>query len=275
MGKLKIAIISNDDTVFSLYAWNNVFRSRIFTEEYECMGFWICDQKFKKQKGPDYWEWYLRTFKLWNFIKLSAFVISFKFFSFIKFLGGKYQLSFKKLCTVNKIPFGKTPTPNSPDFIAWTNANKIDVLIIMVDHILKQEVLSIPKVCVLNKHASLLPTNKGLFPFFWATIANQSHGITFHKVTEKIDVGDFYYQETEVDGYSLRSMVAFYFYAHKNYYKMLRTALENISIGNTISIDRLLTASYNSLPTAEDYMTFKKTGGKIVLLSDIFLPLTL
>jgi len=272
MAKLKIAIISNDDKVFSLYAWNNVFESKIFTDEYDCVGLWTCNQKFKKEKGFYYWIWYLRTFGSWNFFKLFSFVISFKFFSYLKFFIGNYHLSFRKLSKANQVDFRETSTPNSPDFIEWVKANKIDILIIMVDYILKPEILAIPKICVLNKHASLLPENKGLFPFFWAAIAGQTQGVTFHKVNEKIDEGDLYYQERMTKKQQLNSMISFYFYVHRYYHRMLNEALKNITMGTIIPSDPNLVPGYNGFPAAENYLTFKKKGGKIITLSEILLP---
>jgi len=275
MRKLKVAIITGDDKLWSLYAWNNVFNAQIFTEEYECAGFWTCSQKFSNKKKINAWAWYLNTFRFWNFLKLFCFVVSFKIFSFIKSLGGKYQLSFTKLCRVNKIPFYKTSNPNDTFFTEWIKANNIDILIIMVDYILKKDILAAPKICVVNKHAGFLPLNKGLFPFFWAKTFNQVQGISFHKVNEAIDEGDLYYQEKVEDIQYLKSMISFYFYVHKNYYRMLYPALKNISASITIPLNKDLPSSYHSLPIAADYIAFKKNGGKIITWDEIFLPLAL
>lgn len=275
MRKLKIAIISGDDKLWSLYAWNNVFRSQSFIQEYDCAGFWICNQKFSNKKKASAWYWYLKTFRFWNFFKLFSFVVSFKIFSFIKSLAGKYQMSFSKLCKTNKIPFFKTPNPNDASFIEWVKANEIDIVLIMVDYILKKDILNAPKICVVNKHAGFLPMNKGLFPYFWAKLSNQLQGISFHKANEKIDEGDLYYQEKVESKEILRSMITFYFYVHKNYHLMLNIALENVLTKTIIPLHKDLPGSYHSLPEAADYITFKNNGGKIINWQDIFLPFEL
>ncbi len=275
MNKLKIAIISNDDKVWSLYAWNNVLNSHVLDKDYTCVGFWTCNQKFSNKKKLNVWGWYLSTFRFWNFFKLISFVISYKFFSFLKSITGKYHLTFSKLSKAHNIPLFKTPHPNSPEFINWVKENEIDILVIMVDHILKKEILNTPKICVLNKHAAVLPANKGLFPYLQAKLSNEPQGISFHKVNEAIDEGDLYYQEKVEDPELTRSMVAFYFYVYKNYYKMLDISLKNIVNNITILPDEKLTASYYSLPTLKDYVQFKKKGGSIIKWSDMILPLDL
>ncbi len=274
MPKLKVAIISNEDKIWSLLAWNNVFNHKQLLEDYDCAGFWTCDQKFSNKKKVETWTWYLKTFRPWNFFKLFCFVVSFKLTAFIKFVRGNYHTSFKKLAAANNIPYKHTSTPNDIDFVNWVKDNKIDVLLIMVDHILKKEIIAAPKLCIINKHAGYLPANKGLFPYFWAKLFNQVQGITFHKVNIKIDEGDLYYQEKVTDETVLHSMVSFYFYVYKNYYRMLNETLANLTAEKTTPLNTTITSSYYSLPTPNAYDNFNQKGGKIICWKDLTLPLT-
>jgi hypothetical protein len=275
MNKLKVAIISNDDNLWSLYAWNNVFNSQLFRDKYEVLGFWTCAQKFGNNKRVAIWKWYLNTFGAWNFIKLFFFVVFYQVVSFIKSFSGKFSTSFKGLCQKNNVPYFQTASPNDQDFITWVKENHVDVLVIMVDHILKKEILDSPKICVVNKHASMLPANKGLFPFFWAKAYNEVQGISFHKVNEAIDEGDLYFQQEISDPSILSSMIIFYFYVHHNYFSMLGTALENISGSKTVTPPAGVSSSYYGRPTAAHYSDFKKNGGRLINFKDIFLPLHL
>lgn len=275
MTKLKIAIITNDDKLWSLYAWNNVLKTNLITEEYSCAGLWTCDQKFSNKKKLSVWSWYLNTFRLGNFIKLFFFVISFKFFAFFKSFIGKYYRSFHQLCLKNNIPHFEASTPNSPELIKWVKDNKIDILIIMVDQILKQDILNAPQIAVINKHAGLLPSNKGLFPYFWAKKLNQPQGISFHKVNLAIDEGDLVYQEKVDDPALIHSMIAFYFYVYKNYPAMLNSALKNLVQNTPVPLPENISDSYYSLPQAKDYVEFKNNGGRIITFTDLFLPAAL
>jgi len=275
MSKLKIAIISNDDNLWSLYAWNNVFNSQLFDKEYEVAGFWTCEQKFRNNNRFKVWQWYMNTFGAWNFLKLFCFVVFYQLVSFIKSLSGKFNTSFKGLCKKHHVPYFQTLSPNDPGFVQWVKDNNIDVLIIMVDHILKKEILSSPNICVVNKHASMLPANKGLFPFFWAKVYNDVQGVSFHKVNEAIDEGVLYHQQQVTDPSLLTSMIIFYFYVHHNYYSMLSAALKNIATGQTVTPPADIVPSYYGRPTNAHYEAFTKNGGRLINFKDIFLPLHL
>jgi folate-dependent phosphoribosylglycinamide formyltransferase PurN len=275
MNKPKIAIISNADKLWSLHAWNNVFSSGILQKDYEVAGFWSCNQKFSNKKKLSAWSWYLKNFGFWNFFKLGLFVIFFQFFACIKWLWGKHQLSFKALSKKYHVPFYKINHPNNAEFIKWVKEQEIDILLIMVDHILKKDVLAAPKMYTLNKHAGLLPANKGLFPYFWAKLKQQPQGISFHEVTEAIDEGKLFYQETVQDVCINKSMVSFYYYVHSSYHRMLGQSLQNIKNNVIIAHAADLPHSYHSLPEKSDYVQFKKKGGDIIRWADLKLPLKL
>jgi folate-dependent phosphoribosylglycinamide formyltransferase PurN len=275
MGRQRIAIISNADKLWSLHAWNYVFNHGYLQENYDIVGFWSCNQKFSNKKKLSAWTWYLKTFGLFNFVKLGLFVVSFKICSSFKSLSGNYKLSFKALTQKYNIPFYKINQPNNPEFIKWVKDQHVDILLIMVDHILKKDILAAPKIYTLNKHAGMLPANKGLFPYFWAKLKQQPQGISFHEVTEAIDEGKLFYQETVQNPVVNKSMVSFYYYVHTNYYNMLMQALQNIKNNVIISNGGNLPHSYHSLPEVTDYKNFKEKSGSIISWLDILLPLKL
>ena len=64
------------------------------------------------------------------------------------------------------------------------------------DQILKSRVLALPRLGTLNVHGSLLPRNRGLFPYFWA-LANGdgATGVTIHWIDLGIDTGKIIEQE--------------------------------------------------------------------------------
>ncbi|MEO7048239.1 MAG: formyltransferase family protein [Ferruginibacter sp.] len=270
MIKKKIAIICQEDTLWALYAWNKVFEDPRFKETFAIAGFWNCEEKFYTVKKENIYKWYLNTFGLPNFIKLGLFTVISRISFVIKSIILGYRNSFKNLCKVNNLEYFNTLTPNSPEFIDWVKKNEVDVLIVMVGHILQKEILRAPAICSINKHAGLLPANKGVLPYFWARTKNETQGISFHIMNEKIDEGKLVYQEKVENRILTRSLVSFYFYSHKNYGKMLFDALRNLENENYI---KPLTnkSSYHSLPTGNDYRSFRDAGGKIICWPDIFL----
>lgn len=271
MSKSKIAVICQNDKLWSLYAWNKVFREAKIIDEYDFIGFWTCDEKFSNIKKDNIWKWYVSVFGLLNFCKLAMFAVLFRFLLIYNSIFKGYFFSFKSLCKGFNILHYKTTSPNSSEFIKWIKENEVDILIIMVGHILKEEILNVPKICTVNKHAGLLPSNKGVFPYFWAITKGEKQGISFHIVNPKIDDGSLVYQEIVEDQKILKSMVSFYFYCYKEYAKMLLKSLENINkkIIVNASIDAL--PSYHSLPRVTDYKKFTHKKGKIITLSDFFI----
>lgn len=57
-------------------------------------------------------------------------------------------------------------------------------------YILKNEVISIPKLGAINIHPGYLPHNRGLNPNVWPIIENTAAGVTIHFVDKGIDTGD-------------------------------------------------------------------------------------
>lgn len=271
--KKRIAIICQKDSLWSLYAWNNTFKTDSFLTDYEVVGFWNCEEKLANIKQKDTMKWYYKTFGSMNFIKLALFAVIFKTIAFLYSLINKYCFSYKTLCSKHRVPHYFTSSPNSSEFIEWMKKSEIDVLIIMVGHILKQEVLTTPKICTINKHAGLLPSNKGVFPYFWAKIKNEKQGISIHKVNITIDEGDIYYQEIVGDPKNTSSMIRFYFYGYKNYGSMLLQALSTINQNEVILEMKEVTPSYHGLPDRNDFIKFTQKKGKIIQLSDLFLPI--
>jgi hypothetical protein len=276
MIKTRIAVICQNDTLWSLYAWNKALPLLLKSSaEYDIVGFWVCDEKFINIKPQDAWKWYLKTFRLGNFLLLALFAIVFKIVCFFKSIIAGYKTSFKELCKANQVAYHTIASPNALEFTNWIKTNKVDVLVIMVGHILKGEILNAPTNCIINKHAAMLPSNKGVFPYFWAFIKQEAQGITFHKVTSKIDEGDILFQEEVADEKWLTSMISFYFYTYKNYGALLMHSLSNVLTNKTMSPPSTIQSSYCGAPKPEDYTRFNDKGGKIIRLRDLFLPLGL
>jgi methionyl-tRNA formyltransferase len=61
-------------------------------------------------------------------------------------------------------------------------------------HIVRRELLALPRVGFLNCHPSLLPHNRGKHYNFWALVEQAPFGVTIHWVTEDVDAGDIAFQ---------------------------------------------------------------------------------
>jgi methionyl-tRNA formyltransferase len=62
-------------------------------------------------------------------------------------------------------------------------------------YILKEPIIKLPKVGVLNFHPSFLPYNRGKNYNFWTIVEDCPFGVTIHFVDIGIDTGDIIFQE--------------------------------------------------------------------------------
>tara|TARA_B110001452_G_C15212791_1_gene420641 strand:+ start:21 stop:851 length:831 start_codon:yes stop_codon:yes gene_type:complete len=274
MKKYSIGIISQDEKLWSLYAWNKSLKKLCSDNNYTVEGFWTCEEKFVNIRPEKVSRWYYDTFGVLNFIKLGLFFILFKSKNFIQSIFDNYRTSFFRLCREYNVNYYSTTNPNSKDFIKWVKDEKIDILIIMVGHILKEEVINATQIGIINKHAGLLPSNKGVFPYFWAKIKNEPQGISFHMVDEKIDNGRLLFQEQISNNEFIRSMISFYLYTYQNYDVFLLTALNNLIMNKSVVANPSANKSYQGLPQRSDYEIFSKRNGKIITYKDLFKLLT-
>jgi methionyl-tRNA formyltransferase len=72
------------------------------------------------------------------------------------------------------------------------------LLVVAFGQMLSQEMLDIPRLGVLNVHASLLPKYRGAAPINWAIINGDAEtGITIMWLTLEMDAGDIFLQKSE------------------------------------------------------------------------------
>jgi folate-dependent phosphoribosylglycinamide formyltransferase PurN len=102
------------------------------------------------------------------------------------------KVSFRNLyemSRVAKFPVATCEDHNSPRAIARLKQWSPDVLIFTGGNILKQEVLDIPRLGVLNSHLALLPEIRGMSSPEWSLLCNVPLGITIHFMDSGIDTG--------------------------------------------------------------------------------------
>ena len=82
--------------------------------------------------------------------------------------------------------------PNAKDFIKILSSIKADLFVVVsFGHILKKDILDMPRLGAVNLHASLLPKYRGAAPINWAVIKGEKDtGVSIIKMTEKMDAGD-------------------------------------------------------------------------------------
>jgi len=112
--------------------------------------------------------------------------------------GGKINPSpVERLAKRKNIPFYQSRNVNSPSFITRIEQIAPDIVVVVAfGQILSPDFLSIPGICSLNLHPSLLPRYRGAAPIPWAIIrGDRETGVTVQKIEEGVDEGRIIVQE--------------------------------------------------------------------------------
>ena len=222
---------------------------------------WILPNKLSNLKGTRISFWYLKTFGILVFLKLSIFyllTLSYNLFNKIN--------NFKDLALRHDIKYDYIDSINNKYLIKDINRNKTKISLLITNHILKKELINIKNHLFINKHSSLLPSYKGLMPYIWTKIDNKVNGITFHLVNEKIDNGKIIYQKKIKTKFN--SMIEFYLDVYDRFPVYFLKALKNLKQKKFIKQKNK--KSYYSIPTRRDYSNFLEKKGKVILFSNFF-----
>lgn len=172
---------------------------------------------------------------------------------------GKNPLSIIQIAHQLDIPTWEVDTVNDAEFLAILEKLKPDIIINQAQEIVNSRFIKIPFYGVLNRHASLLPKNRGRLSPFWV-LFRQDHetGVTIHFVTEEIDRGDIICQEK----FSVEEMDDFLSLTQKGYTiapDLMLIAIKKIESGDfEVMPNDPAKGNYNTIPTLRDALTYKK-----------------
>lgn len=97
----------------------------------------------------------------------------------------------KEWARLRNIPTRQPEKPNDED-VTWLREAGCELLLVMAyGHILRDNLLAVPKLPTLNFHASLLPELRGASPIDTAIATGRTEtGVTLMKIVKKMDAGD-------------------------------------------------------------------------------------
>ena len=122
-----------------------------------------------------------------NFVKSAAFKLKKKLSKVFKSVENPSIVAFAQKYG---IPTWEVESVQDKRFIEILKEIKPDIIINQAQEILRKRFLSIPKICVLNRHNSLLPRYRGRLAPFWVLSRGETEtGVTIHTVSEEIDAG--------------------------------------------------------------------------------------
>lgn len=135
--------------------------------------------------------------------------------------------------------------PNSKKSLAMLEELKPDIIINQSQSIIKQALLQIPKIGVINRHNALLPKNRGRLTPFWVLYKGEKEtGVSIHFVEKSIDSGDIIVQKK----YKLNKNDTFNTIVKRNYEIAGKATLE--------ALDILESGSYSLIPNDDKYATY-------------------
>jgi len=265
---LRIAVVSEDDPLWALWTWERSIPA-LKARGHTISGLWTCPPVLARLRGRHIPRWYLNTFGVSTFVKLAAFSTLARLVRSLRSVRGRASASFQALAQAEGIPYRETRSPNTPELCDWLRATEIDVLVITVGYILKEPLLSAPRLGIINKHAALLPGHKGLLPYFWARLHGQPQGISFHRVIQGIDDGPVLYQEEVAPEAQGASMISFYLHVFGRFPALLTAAIDNLRSSCSVPYRPEITPSYFGLPTRQDTLRFFEVGGQVITWHDV------
>ena len=259
---MKIALLIHKDYDFMFDLLDSLVPK--LEKHHEITGILCFPNKLTKYKGISIYQKYLEIFGLNVFLRLVWVSLTKRLSIVLNFLCGRKPYStFKGLCDhfgIEKLDF---QDPNDEVVVQWIRENQIDVILQFAGYILKEGIIQSPRVCILNKHAGLLPSNKGVYPIFWSLLFDEPIAVTLHKINEEIDDGEIVYQKI----YDRKNGWSVYEYYRAIYYETPDLILESLDLVQKNSqkkLDHKNPPSYHSLPTPNDFELFCKRGLKFV-----------
>jgi methionyl-tRNA formyltransferase len=173
----------------------------------------------------------------------------------------KFQ-TLKQLCMAYGIPYDSIGSPNEAPLVAALKQRAPDLLVsIACPYILKEAVLTAPRLGCINMHHAPLPKYKGMMPTFWQMFQGERKvGLTIHTMDVKIDEGKALLQdEMEIEpGESLDRLIRRSKRHGAHCMAKVLSQVENQTQA-TIKLDNSQ-ASYFTFPTIEQIREFRRRG---------------
>lgn len=259
----RVSIFTSDDYTWSFATWVKTIPELI--KKYEVVGIYLFPEKLGKMKGIQIPLWHLRIFGLFNSVILGLYAIKVRLLQL-----ASQTKTWEQLASRYNIKLNRGQSPNSKIVCDWVKENDIDIIFIMVGDILKEDIVKSPNIGIINKHAAILPSCKGILPFFWAKLNNLPIGVTFHQVDIGVDTGRILIQMPHpLKDSSDISMLRFYIDVFYFFPFMVPLAAEHLikKIYHRPSVN--VKSSYFSFPTKTDFKKYAAKGYEVAKISDL------
>jgi methionyl-tRNA formyltransferase len=256
---MKIYIITMDDPIQTY----RFIKEIIDAKQHEIVGLAIPNgDRLTISKGKSKYAYILSLLVImgpWHFVKSSVITVAFKIKKKLYGMGIGKNPSIAAYAQSKNIETRTITTPNSKKFREFLGTLDLDIIINQSQNIVKKELLSIPKIGVLNRHNALLPKNRGRLTPFWVSLRNEKEtGVSIHFVEEGIDSGDIVVQKK----YSVEKRDNFNSIVKKNYNIASKAMIEAVDILASKNYQLISNnddeATYNTTPTLSEAVRYRK-----------------
>jgi len=174
--------------------------------------------------------------------------------------------SFAQMSSILVCPVEALNAINSPEGLAKISALQPDlVLSIRYGSILKQDVLGLPRLGVLNLHSGVLPDYRGVMATFWAMLNDEKKiGTSLHYIVDAgIDTGRIVAQ-SHVDVEADKSYLWHVLQLYVEGVALLIEAISTLALGENLSTTEQSGGQYFSFPNVQDLQKFQNKGLSLV-----------
>ena len=262
-----IALIVEDDSLFALPAWHRTIpmlerRGLLVTHVA------VVPRRLDQYQGWRRAIWYLNVFGFGSAIRLGL-------FSMIEQRRRAAEpRTWEEMAHTHALVVQHFEDANGVELRNFLRSSQCDVLHILAPVEVSQAVLAIPRSGVIAQHSSMLPSCRGMFPYFWARLHGEPVGMSLHQLTPGEPVAGPLLAQREAHPRVTRSMLAFQIWAAKRYPEMALDATQRLLARRNIPERAGVEASYCGLPTRRDRMEFENLGGQLSNWGDLRLTLS-
>lgn len=263
-----IALIVEDDTVFALPAWHRTIallerRGLLVTHVA------VIPPRIDQYGGVFRSLWYSSVFGLGNALRLGLFA------EIEKRRRKQEPRTWEEMAHTHALVVRRFEDASSMEAEEFLRSSQCDVLHVLAPVTLSPVILDIPKTGVIAHHPSMLPSCRGMFPYFWARLRGEPIGQSLHQVTpsEPAAAGPILAQQ-EARPRVTGSMLSFQIWAARRYPEMALDATQRLLVRRSLPGRSGLEASYCGLPTRRDRVQFEQLGGCVSKWSDLRLTVS-
>ena len=187
------------------------------------------------------------------------------------FLKIGFPQSVKSVLKLHKINFLEVNySLDKNEIIDFIEKNEVNLILSSNPLYIPKKILDIDKLIILNRHSSYLPTNGGVWPVFYSISKNMNFtGVSIHSVNHLIDTGQVINQK-KISLFS-KNLYTLYEKCFGESTNLFFECLSNIKTNNfEINAEIVNKINYNTFPNKDDWIKFRKYGGRFVEWKNLF-----